>query len=134
MSDAKIAGCQSIGCCCGVDPGRFRVADQARVAGVLHHDDEDMLVVFEARAAPVGIVSVRRNSGCHQCHLGQDHRGLGGDTSYEVNARSVAVHQINLLTSILAGLLTKQVEGFKRRRYRDGKKDWGLYRKVYMIF
>ena len=108
MGNTKILGRQSIGCRCGVDPGCVWVANQAVVAGVLHHDDEDVLVVLEAGTALIGTVSVCRNSGGHQYHQCQDYRCLDGDTSYEVDARSFVAHQINLLTSILRGLLTKQ--------------------------
>ncbi len=61
MRDAKIVGRQPIGCRRRVNPGRVGVADQALVAGVLHHDDEDMLEVLEIRTVAIATARLRQN-------------------------------------------------------------------------
>ena len=48
MGDAKVLGRQPIGCGCRINKGRIIIiTDQACVATVLHHDDENMLEVRE---------------------------------------------------------------------------------------
>ncbi len=69
VRDAKIVGRQPISCRRRVNPGCVRVANQALIAGVLHHNDEDMLEVLEIRTVTIATASLRRNcEWCHQHH------------------------------------------------------------------
>src|SRR5439155_14116753 len=56
MGHAKVVGCQTVvgGCC--VNERSIRVADQGIEAGVLHHNDKNVLKIFE-----VGTTVLRAN-------------------------------------------------------------------------
>src|SRR2546430_12800184 len=71
----------------------MRLPDQARVAGVLHHDDEHMLEVIDARVVCIAGGNLCRSRKRHHQRQGSHYRDT--DASHETLATSVAIHQIN---------------------------------------
>ncbi len=61
MSDAEVARGQPVGLCQGVELRGNRVADDRRVAGVLHHDLDDVLVAGDGGAGGARRADPRRH-------------------------------------------------------------------------
>src|SRR5205807_7452352 len=83
MGNAMVVGRQPIGCRRSVNKGRVQIADQACVARILHHDDEDMLEVLELSIAHVSMCR-----SCKRHHQRQGYNYRDPDASYETHATS----------------------------------------------